>query len=68
MDWDNLMRLGLHELRLQPVQFWQLTPHELQVMSGRTAQMLPMARDDLMSLIQAYPDVNHKKERDHGQT
>ncbi len=34
IDWPALMRLGLHELRLTPEAFWQLTPWELRMMAG----------------------------------
>ena len=56
MDWPSLMRLGLHEMRLKPADFWRLTPHELQIMSGRDARLLSMGRDGLNALLQAYPD------------
>ncbi len=34
IDWPALLRLGLHELRLAPETFWQLTPWELRMMAG----------------------------------
>ena len=57
MDWPNLMRAGLHDLRLQPDQFWALTPAELQIMLGLDHRLLPMARDRFEALTAAYPDA-----------
>ncbi|MEM9550007.1 MAG: rcc01693 family protein [Pseudomonadota bacterium] len=56
-DWPGLMRLGLHELRLRPDQFWALTPAELRVMLGQgpTAGG-PLSRSGLDALLAAYPD------------
>lgn len=56
MDWVNLMRAGLHVLRLRPADFWALTPAELQVMLGLDERLMPMARDRLAELERAYPD------------
>ncbi len=56
MDWPNLMRAGLHVLRLHPAEFWALTPAELQVMLGLDERLMPMARDRLAELERAYPD------------
>jgi uncharacterized phage protein (TIGR02216 family) len=63
MDWSGLMRLGLHELRLTPREFWALTPMELLVMSGRDTGALPMTRDGLAALSRLYPD-NRKGDGD----
>ena len=57
MDWPNLMRAGLHGLGLRPVEFWALTPAELQVMLGLDEKLMPMARDRLAELQRAYPDT-----------
>jgi len=57
MDWPNLMRAGLHELRLLPADFWALTPAELQVMLGLNARLLPMGHSRLEELQQNYPDT-----------
>lgn len=51
------MRLGLHELRLTPREFWALTPMELLVMSGRAAGATAMTRDGLAALSRLYPDM-----------
>ncbi|KIN77426.1 rcc01693 family protein [Sulfitobacter mediterraneus] len=54
--WPALLRAGLHELRLAPDVFWNLTPAELQVMLGKAAPRQPMTRDGLDALMDAYPD------------
>ena len=56
LDWAGLMRAGLHGLRLTPVQFWALTPAELQMMLGLTNATAPMGRDRLDALVKAFPD------------
>lgn len=57
MDWPNLLRSGLHVLRLRPAELWALTPAELQVMLGLDEKLMPMARDRLAELERAYPDT-----------
>ncbi len=57
MDWPNLLRAGLHVLRLRPAEFWALTPAELQVMLGLETRLLPMGRSRLEELQQSYPDT-----------
>ncbi|MCO4848371.1 MAG: phage tail assembly chaperone [Yoonia sp.] len=57
MDWPNLMRAGLHDLRLRPDDFWALTPAELQIMLGLDKRLMPMARDQFEALEAAYPDI-----------
>lgn len=57
MDWPNLLRAGLHVLRLRPADFWALTPAELQMMLGLDEKLMPMARDRLAELERAYPDT-----------
>lgn len=56
MDWAELMRLGLAELRLAPAVFWALTPVELLVMAGREGRTAPMGRSRLEALAARYPD------------
>ncbi|GAA6177929.1 phage tail assembly chaperone [Sulfitobacter pacificus] len=50
------MRVGLHGLGLAPDIFWALTPVELQVMLGNSAQQKPMLSNGLAALMAAYPD------------
>ena len=52
------MRAGLLGLRLQPAQFWALTPAELRMMLGQGAADAPMNRAGLAALEAAYPDTN----------
>ena len=55
-DWPVLMRAGLLGLRLQPDQFWALTPAELRMMLGQGGANAPMNRAGLEALEAAYPD------------
>jgi uncharacterized phage protein (TIGR02216 family) len=57
IDWRGLMRVGLHELRLRPDQFWRLTPAELRVMMGVEAGVPPLTRARLAELAAVFPDV-----------
>jgi uncharacterized phage protein (TIGR02216 family) len=56
IDWRGLMRVGLHELRLRPDQFWRLTPAELRIMMGVDAATPPLTRARLAELAAAFPD------------
>lgn len=56
MDWAGLMRAGLGGLRLQPSEFWALTPIELQMMLGFSGREAPMGRGQLDALLHAFPD------------
>lgn len=56
LDWPELMRLGLHGLRLEPRVFWGLTPAELAMMAGEVAGSPPLTRSRLAELIAAWPD------------
>lgn len=51
-----MMRAGLLGLRLQPADFWRLTPAELRLMLGQSAAQTPMGRAGLDALMSAYPD------------
>jgi uncharacterized phage protein (TIGR02216 family) len=61
IDWDNLMRLGLGVLRLEPDAFWGMTPIELlRALEG--SGVVPVGgtglrRSGLERLMAAYPDV-----------
>lgn len=56
LDWPGLMQAGLHGLRLTPDQFWRLTPAELVMMLGQTADQRPLGRGGLDELMRAFPD------------
>jgi uncharacterized phage protein (TIGR02216 family) len=64
IDWAGLLKVGLHELRLPPEQFWRLTPVELRIMLGvdRIAPALTRAR--LEELSAAFPDIGKGDEND----
>lgn len=55
-DWAAMMRIGLHQLRLTPWEFWALTPLEFLVLLGLEGGPPPMARARLEELSRAYPD------------
>lgn len=55
-DWAAMMRIGLHQLRLKPTEFWALTPLEFLVMLGLEGGPPPMARARLEELSRSYPD------------
>ena len=55
-DWPGLIRAGLQGLRLQPRDFWALTPAELLLMLGMTASNLSLGRARLEELAERYPD------------
>lgn len=55
-DWPGLMRAGLFTLRLQPRDFWALTPGELMLMLGADPGRKPLDRARLMELARSYPD------------
>ena len=56
VNWPDLMRAGLMQLRLRPAEFWALTPAELMVMLGQGAASAPMCRARLADLLRAFPD------------
>ncbi len=57
MDWQALMRAGLHGLGLAPDVFWSLTPAELRMMLGDVGAGVPLLTDGLTALMAAYPDT-----------
>ncbi len=57
VNWPDLMRAGFTRLRLQPAEFWALTPAELMMMLGQGAGNAPMGRARLADLLRAYPDA-----------
>ena len=56
MDWQGLLRVGLHQLGLQPAIFWSLTPYELSVMAGTLTASDRFSRQTLTALSARYPD------------
>jgi len=66
VNWAQLMRAGMGQLRLRPPEFWALTPAELMVMLGQGAPGAPdgpMGRARLSDLLRQYPDDPGKSER-----
>lgn len=57
LDWPALLRAGLLVLRLQPAEFWALTPAELSLLLGHDARPAPLGRAQLLDLIQQHPDA-----------
>lgn len=56
IDWQGLMRAGLHGLVLRPTEFWALTPAELRMMLGAEQVVPPLTRARLEELAAAFPD------------
>ena len=52
IGWAGLMRLGLVELKLQPDEFWRLTPAELALMAGVGAGAGSLSRGGLVELLE----------------
>lgn len=55
-DWAAMMRIGFHHLRLNPRDFWALTPLEFLVLLGLEGGPPPMARARLEELSRDFPD------------
>jgi uncharacterized phage protein (TIGR02216 family) len=56
------MALGLGGLQLSPAAFWAMTPRELEAAAAfrfgqAGAATVPLAREDLQSLLQRFPDI-----------
>lgn len=69
-DWAGLLRLGLQRLKLQPDDFWRLSPCELRLMLGENPVAMPLNRQRLSELVAAFPDRSavHDADRDAGRT
>lgn len=66
IQWPDLMRAGLLQLRLRPDEFWALTPAELMMMLGHGGAHAPMDRARLADLLRIYPDT--ARDADHERT
>ncbi|RGP36819.1 phage tail assembly chaperone [Pseudotabrizicola alkalilacus] len=64
IDWPGLIRVGLHQLGLEPGVFWCLTPVELRIMLGADVAHPPLTRARLAELAAAFPDT--AKDMEHG--
>lgn len=59
IPWDDLIRLGLVELRLRPDVFWDLTPAELILIAGLGAdEARSISRQGFDALMQKFPDTD----------
>lgn len=56
LDWPGLMRAGMRNLGLKPVEFWDLSPGELALMLGVQFGRGTMTRARLNDLMAAFPD------------
>jgi len=63
LDWPALCALGMSRLRLQPHEFWALTPAELQLLAdpGRPSAM---NKGGLSALMQRFPDSSKEEIHD----
>jgi uncharacterized phage protein (TIGR02216 family) len=57
LDWPGLMRAGLGGLGLQPAEFWDLTPLELQLLLGPQGASAGLSRSGLEDLMSRFPDT-----------
>ncbi len=55
-DWPALMVAGFAK-GLRPAEIWALTPGEFALLMGREATGLPLTRDRLKQLEEAFPDA-----------
>ncbi|MFK5997354.1 MAG: phage tail assembly chaperone [Rhodobacterales bacterium] len=57
-DWGAMMRIGMRRLRLNPDEFWQLTPLEFMIISGLEGRRSAvMTRAGLQALCDRFPDT-----------
>lgn len=56
LNWSDLLHAGLHRLRLNPEEFWRLTPAELRIMLGQSVAASPMGRSELEQMMAKFPD------------
>jgi uncharacterized phage protein (TIGR02216 family) len=64
LDWAALLKAGVLGLRLQPSEFWRLTPAELALMLGVGDRAEPMGRSQLAALQARFPDTTRKDATD----
>lgn len=64
IDWPGLLRVGLHDLRLDPAVFWRMTPLELRIMVGAESSVPPLTRARLEELAAAFPDIRREMGND----
>ncbi len=58
--WESAMKFGLGVLKLSPLEFWAMTPRELQAAYSAHAQtsnlQTPIARPKFENLMKKFPD------------
>ncbi len=64
VDWPGLMRAGVCGAGLRPVEFWALTPAELELLLGKQGGIAPLTRAGLKDLMRAYPDQKENAKDD----
>ncbi len=63
-DWPALMRAGIQGLRMQPHEFWRLTPAELALMIGADRVGPVMNRGRFDDLLRDFPDQTRGTENE----
>ena len=51
-------------LRLNPDEFWAMTPYEFQLLIGHTRTFAPLNRRRLTELVEKYPDQTEEGKND----
>lgn len=58
LDWASMLRAGFRSSGLRPHEVWALTPAELLLLIGPNQGVLPLRRQGLKALIEAFPDMD----------
>ena len=62
LDWPALLRLGVQQASLKPVDFWDLTPFELMLFLGLDGSEKPLNRARLAELEQEFSQTHGGKD------
>jgi len=70
LPWQDLMRIGLGQLKLPPSQFWKMTPKELKcAIEGElktfvgNGQQDPLSKSNLEKLMKKFPDKSESEKK-----
>lgn len=70
LPWQDLMRIGLGQLKLSPSQFWKMTPKELKcAIEGElktfvgNGQQDPLSKSNLEKLMKKFPDKSESEKK-----
>ena len=63
-NWPSVLSAGLGGLRLNPDEFWAMTPYEFQLLIGNTRTFAPLNRRRLTELVEKYPDQTEEGKND----